>query len=287
MSNELLVVFYILVTLAVAYLWFYPKVIGNNVKLMAWVDIVVSGIPIAISGVLFWQSDPVFKVFGWDFNWFFFTLLALIVIEVPIFWAYLKARGLSKQYWEAMGFGAKGSADAGWSTASVKEVEKQLNDTKWDGLRTPGAKRFLLLASNIVILFGTGFLLAVGDNAWAAYSLIHIVLIFAFWFLLRQSVRLIADAPEEALDERMIRQRDRSYLVAYRWLAGVGIGMVTALMTSAVFADIEINSDGFNYQLAYTWPQVQAIFWLIFGYSFMLPSMAMISLELKKGSRNR
>jgi hypothetical protein len=282
MSNELLVVFYILVTLAVAYLWFYPKVIGNNVKLMAWVDIVVSGIPIAISGVLFWQSDPVFKVFGWDFNWFFFTLFALIVIELPIFWAYLKARGLSKQYWEAMGFGAKGSADAGWSTASVKEVEKQLNDTKWDGLRTPGAKRALLWGTNIVVLFGTGFLFSVGDNAWAAYSLIHILLIFVAWFLLRQSVRLIADAPEEALDERMIAQRNNSYLIAFRWLAGLSVAIATALMTFAIFSDAQLDSDGFNYQLALTWPQVQAVFWLIFGYTFMLPSMAMISLELTK-----
>lgn len=285
MSNELMVVFYILVTLAVAYLWFYPKVIGNNVKLMAWMDMIVSGIPIGISAILFWVSDPVFKIFDWELNWFFFTLIALTVIELPIFLLYLKARGLSRQYWEAMGIGGKSSANSGWSTASVKEVEKQLNDTKWDGLRTPGAKRFLLLASNVVILFGTGFLLAVGDNAWAAYSLIHIVLIFAFWFLLRQSVRLIADAPEEALDERMIRQRDRSYLIAYRWMALFAFGFATALMVYSIFTDSQTNSDGFNYQLSFTWPQVQAIFWLIFGYSFMLPSMAMISLELKKLSK--
>jgi hypothetical protein len=285
MSNELLVVFYILVTLAVAYLWFYPKVVGDNVKLMAWLDIVVSGIPIAISAVLFWVSDPVFKIFSWELNWFFFTLMALTVIELPIFWLYLQARGLSRKYWEAIGIGGKGSADAGWSTASVKEVEKQLNDTKWDGLRTPGAKRFLLLASNISILFGTGFLLAVGDNAWAAYSLIHIVLIFAFSFLLRKCVRLIADAPQEALDERMIRQRDRSYLIAYRWMALFAFGVATGLMAYAVFTDFQADSDGFNYELSFTWPQVQAIFWLTFGYSVMLPSMAMISLELKKLSK--
>ena len=287
MSNELLVVFYILVTLAVAYLWFYPKVVGDNVKLMAWLDIVVSGIPIAISAVLFWVSDPVFKIFEWELNWFFFTLIALAVIELPFFWLYLKARGLSSRYWEAWGFAPKGSPDAGWSTASVKEVEKQLNDTKWDGLRTPGAKRFLLVASNVVILFGTGFLLAVGDNAWAAYSLIHILLIGVFWFLLRQSVRLIADAPEEALDERMIRQRDRSYLLAYRWMASFSFALATALMVYAIVTDFQTDSDGFNYQLAFTWPQVQATFWLVLGYSFMLPSMAMISLELQNQRRKK
>jgi hypothetical protein len=285
MMNELIVVFYILATLAFAYLWLYPKVVGDNVKLMVWLDVLVTGIPVGISALLFWESDPVFRIFSLEFNWFFFTVLTMVIIELPIFSLYLKARGLSSRYWEAWGFAPKGSADAGWATASVKEVEKQLNDTKWDGLRTPGAKRTLLIGSNASILFGTGFLLSVGDNAWSAYSLIHILLIFVSWFLLRQSVRLIADAPEEALDERMVRQRDRSYLIAYRWMALFAFGVASALMGYAIFTDFQTDSDGFNYDLSLTWPQVQAIFWLIFGYSFMLPSMAMISLELKKLSK--
>jgi hypothetical protein len=285
MMNELIVVFYILATLAFAYLWLYPKVVGDNVKLMVWLDVLVTGIPVGISALLFWESDPVFRIFSLEFNWFFFTVLTMVIIELPIFSLYLKARGLSSRYWEAWGFAPKGSADAGWATASVKEVEKQLNDTKWDGLRTPGAKRALLWGTNIVVLFGTGLLFSVGDNAWAAYSLIHILLIFVSWFLLRQSVRLIADAPEEALDERMIAQRNNSYLIAFRWLAGLSVAIATALMTFAIFSDAQPDSDGFNYQLALTWPQVQAVFWLIFGYTFMLPSMAMISLELKKLSK--
>jgi hypothetical protein len=280
--NELLVVFYLLATLAVAYLWFYPKVVGNNVKLMMWMDVVVTGIPVAISAILFWESDPVFSLFGWELNWFFFTVLVMFTIELPVFLLYLKARGLSAEYWAAFGFPQKGSADAGWSTASVKEVEKQLNDTKWDGLRTPSAKRFLLIGTNVVIIAGTGFLFTVGDNAWSSYSLIQILLTFVCWFLLRQSVRLVADAPEEALDERMVRLRDRSYLVAYRQLASLSAFLVTALMVYSVFTDAQTNSDGFNYQLALTWPQVQALFWLVFGYAFMLPSMSMISLELAK-----
>jgi hypothetical protein len=283
--NELLVVFYLLVTLAVAYLWFYPKVVGNNVKLMMWMDVVVTGIPVAISAILFWESDPVFSLFGWELNWFFFTILVMFAIELPAFLLYLKARGLSAEYWAAFGFPQKGSADAGWSTASVKEVEKQLDDTKWDGLRTPSAKRVLLIGTNVVIIAGTGFLFTVGDNAWSAYSLIQILLTFVCWFLLRQSVRLVADAPEEALDERMVRLRDRSYLVAYRQLASLSAFLVTALMVYSVFTDAQTSSDGFNYQLSFTWPQVQALFWLVFGYAFMLPSMSMISLELKKANK--
>ena len=284
MSNELLVVFYILATLAVAYLWFYPKVIGNNVKLMAWMDILVTGIPVGISALLFWSADPTFRLVFFDANWFFFTIIAMFVIELPIFLLYLKARGLSEQYW-AMFKGQMAGSDAAWASASPKSVEKQLNDTKWDGLRTRGAKQFLLWGSNIVTLFGTGFLFGVGDNQWAAYALIHILLIFVFWFLLRTSVRLIADAPDDVLDEMMIDQRNRSYLVAYRWLTAAVFTAITALMVFAIFTDFQPASDGFNYLLEFTWPQVQAIFWLFAAYTFMLPSMAMISLELKRGSK--
>ncbi|MGA1627430.1 MAG: hypothetical protein ACO330_01145, partial [Aquiluna sp.] len=85
MSNELLVIFYILATLAVAYLWFYPKVICENVKLMAWMDILVTGIPLAISALLFWESNPPLRLLFFDLNWFFFTLIAMFAIELPIF----------------------------------------------------------------------------------------------------------------------------------------------------------------------------------------------------------
>ena len=285
MSNELLVVFYILATLAVAYLWFYPKVIGNNVKLMAWMDIVITAIPVSISALLFWTDDPSFRFFWAELNWLIFTLVTMFVIELPIFWLYIRARGLNQQYLDLFRVAPKGSPDAAWASASVDSVERQLSDTKWDGLRTRGARRFLLWGSNLSLILGTVFLFNVDDTPLAALSLIHILLIFVFWFLLRQSVRLVADAPEEALDEMLLQVRDRSYLIAYRYLAAIAVFGAIALMSFAVFSDFQEGSDGFNYVLELTWPQVQAVFWLIFGYAFMLPSMAMISIDLKRETR--
>ena len=282
MSNELLVVFYILLTLAFAYLWFYPKVVGERVKLMAWMDVVVTGIPVAISALLFWESDPTFRLLIFDLNWFFFTLLAMFAIELPIFLLYLRARGLNDKYWAMFRIAPKGSPDAAWASASVESVEKQLNDTRWDGLRTASGKRALLWGSNIMILFGTGYLWLAGDSGWAAYALIHILLIFVFGFLLRQSVRLVADAPEEALDEMLIQLRDRSYLVAYRWLSVLAFLAASALLAYSIFSDFQDGSDGFNYLLAFTWPKVQAVFWLIGAYVFMMPSMAMVAVQLKR-----
>lgn len=280
--NELLVVFYLMATIAVAYLWFYPKFVGENVKLMMWLDVVVTSIPLGISALLFWQSDPVFRLFFFDLNWFFFTLITMFLIELPIFLLYLKARGLWDKYWAMYRVAPKGSPDAAWASASVKSVEKQLNDTKWDGLRTRRAKVVLLVVSNVAILFGTGFLVAVGDNRWATYSLIHILLIFVFWFLLRQSVRLVADAPEEALDEMMLQLRNRAYVIAFRWLSVLGFVIITALMAFAIVSDFDEAGDGFNYLVPLTWPQVQAIFWLVVAYVLMLPSMALLSVETRK-----
>jgi hypothetical protein len=275
--NESLVVFVILATLAAAYFWIYPRFAGNDVRKMAWLDFALGFIPIGVSAILYWQSDPVFRLVFFDTNWFFFTLIALTLLELPLFFWYLKARGLGKAYWALMGF----SRDAAW-TASAKSVEKQLNDTQWDGLRTRGAKVFLLVSTNVLLVVGTVFLFTVGDNVWSTLSLIYILLIFAFWFLLRQSVRLVADAPEEALDERLIQIRDRSYVIAYRWLALLVIIFGTALLVFTIFTDFLPESDGFTYSIPLTWPQIQAVFWLAFAYTAMLPSMAVISQELTK-----
>ncbi|CAB4643827.1 MAG: hypothetical protein F2624_02835 [Actinobacteria bacterium] len=279
--NESLVVFVILATLAASYLWIYPKYAGNDVKKMAWLDFALGFIPLGTSAILFWESDPTFRFIFFDTNWFFFTLLALTLLELPLFFWYLKARGLGRAYWQLM-VGSSGSQGSGWETATVKSVEKQLNDTQWDGLRTKGAKIFLLVATNVSLLAGTVFLVVVGDNGWTALSLIYILLLFTFWFLLRKSVRLVADAPEEALDERLIQIRDRSYVIAYRWLSMLAILLAIGLLGFSIYTDSQPESDGFSYNIPLTWPQVQAIFWLIFAYTAMLPSMAVIGQELSK-----
>lgn len=280
--NELLVVFYVLAVLAIAYLWVYPKYAGNDVKKMSWLDAGFMVITMGISALLFWESDPSFTFIFFETNWFWFTLLTVTVLEIPLFYVYIKARGLGREYWAMMGFSPKKSPDAGWASASVKSVEKQLNDTQWDGLRTRGAKIFLLVSSNLLFLLGTIFLVFVEDNVWVSLSLIYILLIGVFWVLLRKSVRLVADAPQEALDERLIGVRDRSYVIAYRWFTSLAVVLVSLLVGFTIFADSRNLSDGFEYTLNLTWPQIQSVFWLVFGYSAMLPSMAVLSLELNR-----
>lgn len=281
--NELNMIFVILVTLAVAYLWVYPTFARNDIKKLQLYDIGLTAIPIIIAAYQFWVSNPIFNVLFFETNWFVFTLGAYFLLELPLFFWYLKARGLGRAYFDSLRLAFKGSENAAWSNVSIESVEKQLNDSKWDGLRTLGAKRFLFLGTNSALLGGTAFLVFVGNSVWASYILIHLLLIGVFWFLLRQSVRLVADAPEEALDERLVKLRDRSYLIAYRYLSALAVVLVAALMGYAIGNDIGPDGDGFSYQLSFTWPQVQAVFWLVMGYALTLPSLALISTELKRG----
>ena len=242
----------------------------------------MGAVPLAVTGVLFWESNPRFSLVFFETNWFLFTLITYTILELPLFALYVKARGLWPEYRRrVLGF----DRDNRWSpvgNASIEQVEKQLDDEKWNGLRTKAAKRFLVVAFNVVILGGTIALFLVPDGPWAIYTLIHVLLLGVFWFLLRRSVRLVADAPDGALDERLRSNRDRSYVGAYQILAFLLTLLLTAVMVIVVVADSSAVTSSFHYEFSVTWPQVQAMFWLLLGYSAVLPSMVLAWSESKK-----
>jgi hypothetical protein len=275
--NELIVIFVIIVTLAVGYLVVYPKVAGNDVRKMAWLDVALTLVPFVVSALLFWQSDPAFSLIFFDTNWFFFTLITLTLIEIPVLALYLRARGLGREYWQMM-----------WRQGSSRaSVDKELDDVRWDGLRTRGSKIFLLVGSNFVLIVGTVALFLMDDTPWTAYVLIQIALIFINWFMLRKSVRLIADAPEEFLDERLVQVRNRAYVLAYRLLGGLLLTALTALLVFAIVTDFSPDSDGFTYEVTVTWTQLQGAFWLFCGYALMLPSMAVIWRDISRKEKTQ
>lgn len=280
--NELLVVFTVLVTLVAAYFWIYPTYAGSDVVKMAWLDLAVGAAPLAVAAVLFWEPNPRFSLVFFETNWFLFTLITYAILELPLFVLYVKARGLWPEYRRrVLGFDRNNR----WSpvgNASVEQVEKELDDEKWNGLRTSGAKRFLVIAFNVVILGGTIALFLVEEGPWAMYTLIHVLLLGVLWFLLRRSVRLVADAPDGALDERLRAYRDQSYVGAYQMFAFLIAALLTAMMVTFVIADSSASTSLFSYELSVTWPQVQAVFWLLLGYSAVLPSMVLAWSESKK-----
>jgi hypothetical protein len=71
------------------------------------------------------------------------------------------------------------------------------------------------------MIFGAPVIVWFVDDGFGVIPLVMIAGVFAVWFLLRRAVRLVADAPDEALDERLVAIRNRIYLSAYRALATV------------------------------------------------------------------
>lgn len=109
-----------------------------------------------------------------------------------------------------------------------KEVEAALSADKHPALYRRSVRRTIvaIYAALIVLLF---FAPSIGTEKVTSYiSAFAGAILLALFFTLRFSVRLIADAPTELLDERLIAIRDRTYLSAYRWLSFV-VGIVVGV----------------------------------------------------------
>jgi hypothetical protein len=84
----------------------------------------------------------------------------------------------------------------------------------------------------------------------------------------------VADAPDEALDERLIAIRNRVYLSAYRSFVTVIGFLLVALLVWALWS----QSDGtITATLSLTWPQANAVVWFVFGQMLVLPSLVLAS----------
>ena len=101
-----------------------------------------------------------------------------------------------------------------------KEMKKSLTDTKFNYLRTTRARRTLVVflwAFYAVSIATDYFDGKINDIA----ALGACVLMLTVYLLLRTSIRQIADAPDELIDERQQQLRDNAYLHAYRIMAAV------------------------------------------------------------------
>ena len=87
-----------------------------------------------------------------------------------------------------------------WQTTSTRDVTKDLADSKWDWLRTPRGLG-VVIALAFFVIFVAPVIVWFVDDGFGVIPLVMIAGVFVAWFLLRRAVRLVADAPDEALDE--------------------------------------------------------------------------------------
>jgi hypothetical protein len=109
-----------------------------------------------------------------------------------------------------------------WSSGVTRdEVVKSLNDDKPSVFRNQWHRRQLTIFTAVWVMgmSCTVFLSQPKLKSYLDFLLLAVSLVL--YLQLRKSVRSVADAPDELLDERQIAIRNSAYLVAYRWLAGV------------------------------------------------------------------
>lgn len=80
--------------LAVAYLGIFPALASRGLLRLALADLAVGLTALGTAGALFWGSGQAFRLFLFDTNWFWFALLSLIAIEVPLGLWFLRRHGI-------------------------------------------------------------------------------------------------------------------------------------------------------------------------------------------------
>ena len=122
----------------------------------------------------------------------------------------------------------------GVTRADVENALYGYTDQRWGWLCRPAMRRALVVANPIswaLTIYGaTDLPLSLGheDKAFSWWVPLPIVM----WFAVQRSVRLIADAPAELLDERLVALRDRNYVGSYRLLAN-GVGLIAVFLIIA------------------------------------------------------
>ncbi|MEN9301276.1 MAG: hypothetical protein RLZZ254_1057 [Actinomycetota bacterium] len=131
---------------------------------------------------------------------------------------------------------------AGTSGASRAEVERALSPAyaeRYRWLMTVRARR-LIISANVLawalVIYG-GFDLPGGLSLSNSHLSWWGLLPMLTWWAARASARVIADAPDELLDERLLAIRNAAYHEAYRLLGFV----VSLIVAVAIALDISIT----------------------------------------------
>jgi hypothetical protein len=107
------------------------------------------------------------------------------------------------------------------------------------------------------VAVAAGSALGLRGAATAVVQLAGFVLMAGTWFALRRATRLVVDAPAADLADRLVRLRDRVFVLAYQLLA------VVAVLVSAVL--FLVSSGGISE------PVATALAWAGFGSALGLP----------------
>jgi hypothetical protein len=152
-------------------------------------------------------------------------------------------------------------------------AERVLNDTSYDRLRTPRALRLLSAAYIVVTIAIPVCWIIFGAIAGIAAILAGIVV----YLLLRVAVRAVADLPDDVLDERLRRDRDRVYVHAFRVVS-------TVAFVAANIAFISVEFSNTNTTITLDQNDVAAIYWTLLALILGVPSVVLALTRAQDGT---
>lgn len=274
--NELIAIAIVIGFMAIGYLLVYPR--AKSVTQLRWMDAGLGVLTLGTVGSLNFTSDPEFNLLFFKTNWFIFTLVLIVILETPLWYFYMKShphQGTIAQLY--------GMASDPKSKRVAKNIDTVMHDTKWDVIRTARSQKVLVILG-VFSIIAAPTLFWFEDFIKPGIGILAVIPIFLIWWLLRLSVRLVADAPDEYLDELQVRQRDRTYLHAFRILAGLVSVLAVALMILVISMDYESIGSIDYYKISLTFGQVNAVIWLILGSVVLTPNLV-LAWNQSKGIR--
>lgn len=271
--NELITISIVLGFMAVGYLLIYPR--AKSATGLRWMDATLGLVTLGAVGAIYFTSGIEFNLLFFKTNWFIFTLILIVILETPLWYFYMKShpeQGTIAQLY--------GLASDPKSKKVSKNIDAVMHDTKWDVIRTARAQK-LLVAFGVASIVGAPTLFWFEDSIKPGIGILGVIPIFLVWWLLRISVRLVADAPDEYLDELQLKQRDRTYLHSFRILAALVSALAVGLMVLVISMDyVSIDSVDY-YEFSLTFGQVNAAIWGLLGAVILVPNLALAWTQSK------
>ncbi len=151
--------------------------------------------------------------------------------------------------------------------ALAANAERLLNDDRFGALRTRRAR--------VALVVGISLSIVLMVPAWtlggSIVGLLTVLAVTVAWWLLKLSVRDVADLPDRFLDERQLTARNQVYVEAYRWYAGVTV----ILASAGLIAFIALGEDPDTWSVDLTWNWCMALFWTVMACALSLPTMVL------------
>lgn len=127
---EILIIGMNIIMIVFTYLWMYPRISTVDVKKISRIDFIVLMTSLTIAGLFFWDSNIGFSLIYFSVNWFWFTLITGMLIELPFFIWFIRKYDLWKSYLQAIAVGKKEDSDVKQEVRNLNTEEKE-NLTHW------------------------------------------------------------------------------------------------------------------------------------------------------------